>query len=75
MTVSNFLLLPELFPFLCKLDEKTETHASRFRFAGVKAGATGWDSESMQHYGDRIKCKIAPVHTKDRNPIMADWIS
>ncbi|ORY77649.1 hypothetical protein BCR35DRAFT_305430 [Leucosporidium creatinivorum] len=41
----------------------------------VKAGATGWDSESMQHYGDRIKCKIAPVHTKDRNPIMADWIS
>ncbi|KAM0755690.1 putative oxidoreductase [Meredithblackwellia eburnea MCA 4105] len=41
----------------------------------VNAGATGWDSESMQHYGDKIKCKIAPVHTADRNPIMADWIA
>lgn len=51
------------------------SRVSFVRFAGVKAGATGWDSESMQHYGDRIKCKIAPVHTKDRNPIMADWIS
>lgn len=41
----------------------------------VNAGATGWDSETMQHYGDKIKCYIAPVHTKDRNAIMADWIS
>ena len=24
----------------------------------VKAGAKGWDSESMQQYGDRIKLKI-----------------
>lgn len=43
--------------------------------AGVNSGATGWDSTTMQHYGDRIKLNIAPVHTKDRNPIMADWIS
>ncbi|KAI5476609.1 putative oxidoreductase [Pseudohyphozyma bogoriensis] len=47
---------------------------SRAKVLGVKAGATGWTSESMQHYGDKIKCKIAPVHTNDRNPIMADWI-
>jgi hypothetical protein len=45
------------------------------RSPGVAAGATGWDSESMQHYGDRIKCKIAPVHTKDRNACMSDWIT
>ncbi|KAK4702203.1 hypothetical protein P7C70_g4023, partial [Phenoliferia sp. Uapishka_3] len=40
----------------------------------VNAGASGWDSTTMQHYGDKIKLKIAPVHTKDRNPIMADWM-
>lgn len=27
----------------------------------VKLGAEGWTSESMQHYGDRIKNYIAPV--------------
>lgn len=42
---------------------------------GVNVGAEGWDSETMQKYGDKLKNYIAPVHTKDRNAIMADWIS
>lgn len=75
MTVSDHPCSPTALPAVpISLCKDTETEAL-FSFAGVNAGATGWDSESMQHYGDRIKCKIAPVHTKDRNPIMADWIS
>lgn len=32
---------------------------------GVNVGAEGWDSETMQKYGDKLKNYIAPVHTKD----------
>ena len=74
MTVGDPSARPEVCTVARSLHQNTEVDFGVL-FAGVKAGATGWDSESMQHYGDRIKWKIAPVHTKDRNPIMADWIS
>ncbi|TIC00358.1 putative oxidoreductase [Wallemia mellicola] len=40
----------------------------------VKHGAVGWDSETIQPYGDRLLNHIQPAHEKDRNPIMGDWI-
>ncbi|TIA93351.1 hypothetical protein E3P99_00128 [Wallemia hederae] len=41
----------------------------------VKSGATGWDSSIIQSYGDKLLNHIQPAADKDRNPIMADWIS
>ncbi|TIA84161.1 hypothetical protein E3P92_00169 [Wallemia ichthyophaga] len=40
----------------------------------VKRGARGWDSHTMQAYGDRLLNHIQPPAHKDRNPIMGDWI-
>ncbi len=39
------------------------------------AGAQGWDNATVQSYADRIKCAIAPVHPRHRNPLVTDWIT
>ncbi|KAF7965438.1 hypothetical protein HWV62_43515 [Athelia sp. TMB] len=41
----------------------------------VRGGCIGWDNRTIQPYGDRLLNYIAPVHLKDQNPIMADWIT
>ncbi|MBB4932781.1 choline dehydrogenase [Lipingzhangella halophila] len=41
----------------------------------VAAGAEGWDNATVQSYADRIKCNIVPVHPRDRNPLVTDWIA